>query len=380
MEVYHPQFLLQVKEDLKNRFPSPMDYAFADDERVFDIITAIRDGKLSFLTLTGTEFKMLYQMTKFCSEEEYGTLLSVLRQRMTSDLFDIGWLYCQNNPNNIRAISLFSEVCLWMKSNKPKQYDATLIGRLGLPWDDIYVRSVEVMRIGKYSIEEFCRRFDVLTGTLFVKQLQLSYLSLCEKDELVKNEAVIASLILESKIDFLRPAIKNYTAKIHYDEIPQTVSDAISYRLSAENPDETLGLSPNLLLRVRRLRFSSILEDNVNQNSPKPAVYHSIAGVIRNVELLTGSIFTVTFRNYIVVDSSEWKTHAYAYIPSLYHSLYEAWKEKNFPENYWPGIEEPEIPDARAIVLGLKKAGVIKLGFTDFDVLYTKDLLTVARY
>jgi hypothetical protein len=380
LEIYQPQFLLQIKEDLKKRFPSPQDYAFTEEDILFDIMDGLRERNGSFFELSATELKYSYQLSKICTEEEYVELQKVFKERITSELFDIGWLYCQVNPNNSRAVALFSEVCRWMKQHKTKVYDVSLIGRLGLPWNEIYIRSVEIMRIGKFPVEEFCTRFDVLPNTLFVKQLQLTYLSMCEKDELVKNESLLANLITDANIEFLRPAIKNYTAKIPYDDIPQLVGDAISYRISSENADETLGLSPNLLQRIRRLRFSTILEDNINQNSQKNAVYHSIAGMIRNVELLTGSFFAVYFRNYIVLESSEWKNHAYAYLPNIYNALFETWKEKNYPENYWPGMNEDEISDARNVVLGLKKSGVIKLSFTDFDILYTKDLLTVARY
>ncbi|NLN82217.1 MAG: hypothetical protein GX136_06725, partial [Clostridiales bacterium] len=49
-------------------------------------------------------------------------------------------------------------------------------------------------------------------------------------------------------------------------------------------------------------------------------------------------------------------------------------------EDYWPAVGEPFIASAREVVLGIKKPQAIRLEFADFDVLYTKDLLSFSRY
>ena len=374
-----PVQLNEIKLQLEVDFPMPYDFALKKEDSAVEIIDRIRSGT-DFLDLSTTDFNYVFQLTNLCTEEEFDQLKMNFPYRITSNLFDIGWIYCQYNPDNKRAVDLFTIVCAWMKENKRDDFNDTLIGHTDLPWEDIFIRSVEIMRIQNLSVDDFCRKFHVFPDTTFYQHLNIVYLSRCDKDELLKNEALLAQLISTSKLEYLRPTLKNYTAQVHYDEMSQLISDAISHRLSQERGDESIGLSPTMLQRIRQQRFHSVLEDCTISNQSKLNVYNAIAGRIKNVELLTGGYYAIDFGAYIVVDSVDWSSHAYAYVPLVYSELLGEWQNADYPDHYWPAISEEFISKARDVVLGIKKPDVIKLGFTDFDILYTNDLLAFSRY
>lgn len=375
-----PRQLNRVKDQLLSRFPLPSDYALAEKTVVFDMLERVRGGNGSFLELSVTEWHYVYQLADVCSEPEYAALETMFASRMTKILFDIGWIYCQWHPNHHRAIALFLEACRWMQTHYPEAFDVTLMGRVGISWEDIYTRAVEIMRIDKLSMEEFCRSYHIDTKTPFYEGLQLTYLSECSREVLLEQEQLLGQLISTADIELLRPLIRNYVAKIPYEEMPQLINDAISYRLAKEDSQETLGLSPLMLQRIRSLRFSGILESCVNPHSEKLTLYNQVAGMIRSVELLTASYYVMDFGSYMVLDNSDWKSHAYAYLPNVFEDLMEQWKAKQYAEDFWPGFSKSDIISAREVVLGLKKANVIHLGFEAFDKLYTKDILSITRY
>ncbi len=105
-----------------------------------------------------------------------------------------------------------------------------------------------------------------------------------------------------------------------------------------------------------------------------------IAGKIKGLTTLQNGFFAINFGNYIVVDCASWFNDAYAYDPKIYDQLFETWTNKNYPNDYWPAMDAEGIADAHDQILGIVKAGVIKLSFLTFDILYTKDLLTITRY
>lgn len=375
-----PDFFKQVNDDLKKEILSPEEYAAAESGEIQRILAGKREDNLPFAEMPDKDFHHAYSFTRFCAPEEFAELQEAFSERMTPFLFEIGWVYCQIDPNNDLAVSLFMDACQWMKGSQPEAFEKSAIGRIGLPWKDVYIRSVEIMRIGRFSIEAFCKRFHIMTGTVFFDQLRLSFLAWCEKNELLANIDILTDLIPAANLDFIRPAIKNYTAKFRYEEMPQKLSEAISMRLSMESKGETLGLSPNLLLNIRRLRFHAALREAVKENSGKLKAYYANIGLIKNIEKIHENYFTIDFGSYIVLDNEDWENHAFAYAPQMFPPLYETWKAGGFSENYWPALQDPEIATAREIILGIKKAGVIRLAFTEFDILYAKDLLNITRY
>jgi len=375
-----PKALDELKEKLQAQFLFPIDYALKDDSFALNIMEQMRysDGLFSDLSLS--DFNYVYQIAKLCTKEEFNSLKKAFAYRVTANLFYIGWVYCQINADDKRAVTLFSTTCEWMQTNKKEEYEKTIIGRVGLPWDELFIRCSDIMRIEKLSIEGFCEKYDIIANSLFCQRLHLVYISRCEREELLKYETEFAQLISIAKVEYLRPAIKNYISKIEYEEMSELVNDALSYRLSVEKNDESFGLSPNVLQAISQKRFTEVLEDYTNNNKQKVDLYSSIAGKIKTIEPLNNGFFAINFGNYIVVDCNEWANHAYAYTSQIYKQILESWVNKNYPNNYWPAMDEDDIVNAHDQILGINKASVIKLSFSTFDILYTKDLLTITRY
>ena len=374
-----PVALNEIKQQLEQNFPMPSDFALKDESSAYEIIERVRAGA-SFLEIPASDFSLVFQLAGLCTDAEFEQLKRDFENRITSSLFDIGWVFCQYNPDNRRAVELFTSVCLWMKANRRKEFIKTLIGHTDLPWEDVFIHAVEIMRIKKLSIEEFCEKYDIIPGTPFHQRLNIVYLSRCDKDELILNEPLLAQLITTSSLEYLRPTIKNYTAQVHYDEMSQIIRDSLVYRLAQEGDDESIGISPNMLQRIRQQRFLTALEGCTTKKCAKHNIYNSIAGKIKNVELLTGGFFSIDFGIYIVLDNNDWEDYSYAYLPSTFNELLDGWRDLGYPEDYWPAVGEPFIASAREVVLGIKKPQAIRLEFADFDVLYTKDLLSFSRY
>lgn len=373
-------FIEKKKEELQSRFPLPREFALAEPETVQAILERMRQENTSFLELSVTEFNYAYQMAELCNMREYAALKNACRARMTQMLFDIGWIYCQQRPDSQLVVSLFLIACEWMKANKPALYDRTLIALSGDSWTDIYEKALTLLRTESLSMEEFCRKYGVDLYTPFYDNLQLFYLCGCEKDVLLEYEQLIASLIDSASLDRLRPLVRNFVSQVPYNEMPQRINDAIFDRLVREGGDESLGLTPLMLEQIRSLHFVGILEGFVNSGAGKMQLYSCMAGMIRQVELLPGSFCRIDIGNYVVLDNSEWVSHAYAYPPPMFERLMEGWQSENYPQDYWPGMKPTEIVSAHDVILGLQKSNVIQLGFESFDRLYTRDFLCVTRY
>lgn len=379
MFVFQPKHLAAVAEQVREWYPLPQEIAFRPEKKAADILQRMREGGGSFFELTAGEFLYVYQLASFCTGEELSQLQLAVSKRMSSSLFETGWIYGQLHANDQAAVSLFVLACNWMRRNQEEKFGATLVGRTGLPWEDIYRRAVDLLRIEKLPLADFCEKYHILPDTVFCRQFYLTYLARCDKSELLEQTVLLAELIAAAQVDFLRPALKNYTANITYDEMPPLVADAISARLAEERDDEAIGLSPAMLQRLRTKRFGSILENLAGQNLPKLQTYQSVVGNIKQVRPLPGDFFAIDFGTYIVLDSARWYQQAFAYLPARFEQLFHTWEEEGHPADYWPAAGEAEIPGAHDVVLGLAKAGCVRLLFAGFDLLYTKDLLTGNR-
>lgn len=365
----------EVKLQVARRFPAPREYALADDTAAFDIMSRIRSGQSSFDELSFTELKYSYHMAKLCDNDEFRELQKVFAERATSAVYSIGWDYCQINADNDKAVALFAIIYEKIRKTRPEIVDKGLAGRAGMPWDEIFHRSAEIMHIEKLKPEQFCARYEIIPNTVFYYHLMLAYLSKCEKDVLKENEALLTQLMAVSKIEFLKPAIKNYTTRFGYEEMSQDFINALLARLSTEASDNALGISPNTLQMMRLQRFNGIIENLTGNNRQKTGMYSKVSGKIRNIEPLNKGVFAVDFGTYMVVDCTDWNDKAFAFKPDVYRQMLDKWVAEGYPEEFWPGTGPEKIVAARDVVLGVMKSDIVRLGFSHFDMLYTRDLL-----
>lgn len=377
---FEPKNLNNLMNELIYEFPSPMELAYKEETDAQVILDSVRKEEKTFSKLSANEFNLIYQIAKLCTYDELNILKNIFKIRMTSTLFHTGWLYTQLNANDKGVVSLFEIACKWMKENRPYDFSLTLIGKTGLPWEEIYKKAENMLHKDKLSVDEFCQRYNILSNSIFYRQLKLLYFSTCGKNELRQNEAQIAQLIATASNEFLRPALINYSTLISYDEMSLLFKEAIIKRLSTEKNDDFIGLSPNIIAQIRKHRYGTILDQCTNNNTAKLSVYKSIAGKINNIEYFPNGIYTIDFGSYIIVDNQDWQTSAFAYPPKIFSSLMDDWKSKQYQNDYWPAFQETELITARDVILGLNKGSVIKIEFNEFDILYTRDLLTNTRY
>jgi len=377
---FAPTHLEQLRDEILQRFPDPATYAQKEDAFAQDLISEIRDNRSSFQDLGIFEIRHCYQLAQLCNEEEFVKLRAVVSQRMNQECYEIGWHYCQLNPDHQKAVMLFADACKWMEKNRPEVFRSSLMSKTGLIWNSVYELAAEILRVEKLSKTDFCEKYGVDAETPFFERIQLAYFSRCEKAELLEQEELLVRLIYYGSLEQLRPMVKNYTSKFDFEEISERIRDAITYRIAIESSGETLGLAPTMLRRLRNIRFCSVLGECVELDSQKNNVYNAVAGMARNIELLTHGYFVIDFGKYMVLDNRDWKDEAYAYAPELFHSLSEEWKQAGYPENYWPAVSEMQISEAREIVLGMKQTDVVRLKFSGFELLYSRDLLSITRY
>lgn len=377
---FEPKTLNELNSDIKSEFLLPEDYAFKDASLALDILEKMRAQNQSFETISVTDINMIFHMSKFCTQEEFEHLYNMFKKRITSSLFYIGWAYCQINPNEERAVALFSLTCQWMDIARPDEFAQTLIGRVGLPWSSIYKRFIDIAKAEKLSIDEFCIKYKLFPNTLFCQQLHITYYSRCEKEELLENEIKLSQMITTVKVQLLKPVLQNLTAKIVFEEIPSSIFDAINSRLAKETSSNDIGLSPTFLQRLRHSKYSNVFEEYIPNNKVKQTVYSGLVQHTKSINLLNNGFFSIDFENYIVLDCIDWPDTAYAFSPNMYKTLLDIWVSKGYPADYWPGIEKSEVCTAHDIILNVKKGAVIKIGFSQFELLYTKELLSSNRY
>ncbi len=273
MQDFKPQSLINIRDELKSRFPFPIDYALMNDSVAVERLEELRNEGSPLSALTLSDFNYIYQISTVCTKEEYASLKKIFPTRVTANIFYIGWAYCQIHADNKRPIALFVSACEWMSQNKKKEYEKTFVGKFGLPWDDMFLRACNTIRKEKTTVDKFCERYDLITNTPFIQRLHLAYITLCEKDELIRYEEIFAGLITVAKAEFLKPAMKNYASKVEFDEMSPLVNEAISNRLSNESDDESFGLSQSMLQLIRQKRFKSMLEELTNKNAQKVQLY-----------------------------------------------------------------------------------------------------------
>lgn len=377
MTSFVPKHMLSLEAQLKKLFPLPKDYALRDADSARTVLQNLRTGAFDFYTMSISDFQLSYQMSALCSDDEYACLLSAFKKRLTVQLFETGWVYHQQNPDDARATALFLAACKWMRQRHPDIYGKTLPARAGMPWSEVYMRSVDILKGEHLSIEEFCRKFDIMQRSPFYDRLFLTYLSRCDKEGLKENETALAKLILKADIEFVRPALGNYTANFSFDEMDPLLMQAIVERLNTEPENVTLGLSPNMLQRIRQKQFDGILADYTQHNDSKLNVYRPVVGKLKDIRALDSGFFVLDFGTHILLDNMDWKLHAYVYSPELFRQLLEQWPKGE--EGYWPAVSDEQIVSAHDIVLGLRKGRAVKVSFDGFDMLYARDLLSNPR-
>lgn len=380
MNEFNTENLDKMKEELRSRFPMPREFAMTDKGIAQKILDRMKAETTAFSELSITDLSFAYQLAGACDKREYAALKTAFRARMTQMLFDIGWIFFQWNPDDEAARPLFSIACEWMEANKPDEFKESILGLAENDLHNIYEVSSEHMLKEELNINDFCQKYRLDLHSPFYENLRYAYVCICEKDELLENAELIVSLLASAEVDKLKPLLRNYVAKVQYEEMPLNINDAIFDRLVKEGGTETLGLSQSVLQQIRSLRFVAILKECVNGKTEKLDFYSSVAAHIRQVELLPQSYFSIDFGHYVVMDNTNWNDKAYAYTPQIFARLLDGWKAVDVPDNYWPAMNEDEITTARELVLNLKKANVVELGFESFDRLYSKDVLSISRY
>ncbi len=370
-----PTHLDEMKIEVAKKFPTPLEYALTGDTAAYDVISRIRSGQSTFNELSFAELNYSYHMAKLCDVDEFNELQAAFSRRVTAAIYYTGWDYCQINTDNDKAITLFVIAYEMVRKSRPDIVNKSLAGRAGMPWSEIFHRSAEIMHIEKLKPDQFCAKYEIIPNTVFYQRLMLTYLSKCEKDVLIENEMLLIKLITASGIEFLKIAIKNYTTRISYEEMSQDFIDALLVRLASEGSDNTLDISPNILQMMRLQRFNSVIEDLTGNNKKKIEIYSKASGKIRNIEPLSKGVFAIDFGSYMVVDCTDWKDIAFAYKPETYRKMRDRWVIEKYPEEFWPGVGKEDIAAVRDVLLRVTKSDVIKLGFSEFDMLYTKDFL-----
>ena len=372
---FEPKRLNDVNEKLKDKFPVPKDFALKDEAEAQDILDGLRNKSESFYEMPSSDFNLCYQMSGLCTEDEFFDLKRAFRNRMSTFLFDIGWIYFQKNANEKRAVELFSFACEWQESKKPDNFKETLIGKIGTETDNIYTKTIEYMRNEGLSFEDIVRKFDIVPDFIFLQQLYLTYFVNCGKEEFAKYEGKLTEFILNADLQYLRPAVHNYTKQLTWEEMPQSIKESMLQRLSEEKTGETLGIYSEILKYIRQEQFKKIIEDLTNKSPHKFKVYNDVIKKIEKTKTLGNGFFSIVTKKYCVIDNINWDDYAYAYAPELYKELVKEWENAEYSDDFWPCIDENEIPNAKDIVLGTETSDAIKLIFNSFDGLYARDLL-----
>ena len=378
MSSFEPRHLNRVMESIYTRFKLPREAALSDNAAASQILSDVREGVMTFGELTFSDMDQAYHLASLCSDDEYVDFRRAFTERAASRHFRAGWIYCQINAGDRNATALFEAVYEKLKAKRPSPpvLEGTLAARTGMPWNLIYERAVEIMRIDKLSLDALCDKYDILPNTPFYSNLMLVYLSKCGRDELKGNEGLLGELIAASELEFLRPAVRNYTSQVAYEEMSGDIINIILARLSAERGENPLGISPKTLQIMRQRRYKEVLDELTSGNREKADFYSKISGNIRKVEFLDKGFFAVDFGSYAVIDNPDWKDRAYAFKKEYFTEIFRKWEETGRPENFWPPAGEGGIQYARDAVLGLSDADIVRIGFTGFDSLYARDLLS----
>lgn len=370
---FEPRQLKALAEMMQLQIPLAQDYALRPQQEGQNALEALRGENIPFSAMAQWQLQVCYQMADACTPEEFTALRQTVMERANAELFTIGWQYCQLHESP-RAVVLFSAACAWMARHQSEEYSKTLVGITGLPWEDIFFRSAEMLQAQKISLEEFCQKYEIITGSPFYNNLALSYIARCDTAELQQCGLPLEQLIKNSSAPFVRSALANYLNRVNEEDIPDTMAEAILQRVS-EGDDS--GLSPRTLQRLREKRFSGLLSE-LTGNQSKQDLYTSLSGLARHAQRLENGVFSIDFGRFTVVDNPSWE-HAYAYSPAVYRELYTAWEQNDYNPAFWPGVPAEELTPARDYMLSARRGRAIMLEFSGFDALYARDLLTNGR-
>ena len=380
MTKFIPKRILEIKDQLTVLFPLPEDYAIRDNEAALQVLEIIRlSGIDGFRTISDTELNWIYHISLLCSDTEFEALKHVFANRATLYSFKIGWIFFQNHPNEQRVKEIFTIACNWMKTHKPEEYKRTLPGRTGLPIDDIYMHSLDIIRAEKTNMKDFSKKHNVIFDSIFSRQLLLVYLARCDKTELAKYQDILVMLIATSDIVFLRPTLQNITFKFNFDELPPPIVEAIINRLHEATVDDNIGISPQTLLRMRKIRFGNILKNFYSESSPKQNVFNLLSCFVKGIEVLSKNFIAIDVGTYIVVDSKQWDNFCYAYQPAVYAQAESNFREQNSSEEFWLSIDKAKFPSAHDVILDIAHSSIVLLEFSSFNMLFSRDLLLSGR-
>lgn len=364
---------------MQSRPYTPEEFASQSFDVPKQIVDNLRKSDRSLTYLEAYDLNYAYHIAMICDTNELHQLNEVFLQRMTTRLFFIGWNYCQINPEDKEAVSLFVQACAWMRANNPIEYSRSLMGKIGGTWVNAITNSLKLMEKEKLTFDEFMDSYRLLPESEFSASLVLEYLSHCEKDELAEFEPKLVEYIKTQKPTALRGALVNFSSKYRFEEFSPQIIDAIIYRINISGTSVSIGISPEIIKKVLLQRFSRVLDDFFAVNPSKQKMYLSMAEWIKDIAPIGNGFFSIKFSNYVVVDKPEWPNLAYAYVPSIFDQSLDEWEKGDYPDDFWPAIDVNRIITARESILGLGKSPVIMLCYESFGKLYAKDLLTYTR-
>ncbi|MGI6279338.1 MAG: hypothetical protein ACOYJS_02105 [Acutalibacteraceae bacterium] len=380
MQPFRPVNLQDINKSLIDKYPLPEDFAKADISVAEEILADMREQNKGFFEISALELNYAFLFAQICTDKEFEVLKTAVLYKSDKNLFHIGLICFQMNAEDERTAELFSIICAKTQKKQPEIFESSLLGKTGLNLAEIYAKSLEVMELEKLSFNDFCAKYNIIADSVFYNNLKLLHFSKCEKDEFLLCEDFLLERILSAKTEFLRPALRNFTEKVGFDEISDKLKNALLERLSNEENDMALGLSNEFLKEIRQQKYGKMLKNHFPKGLKKLEVYLSIVNRIKNIQLLECGYISILFENYTVLDNKDWETHAYAYSHQTFENLFESWLSLGTPEDYWPAISQDKIIPAREIFLGANQSGAIKLEFKEFDILYAKDLLSGSRY
>ncbi|OJU15904.1 MAG: hypothetical protein BGN88_05320 [Clostridiales bacterium 43-6] len=376
---FTPKHILSVKEQISTLFPLPEDYATRDNSQAVRVLDVLRlSGIDSFKTISDSELNWIYHLSLLCDEQEFQALKSVYMRRVTQYSYTVGWMFYQLHPNEQRVKEIFTIACNWMNANKPEEYSKTLPYRTGLPLDDIYIRAIDIIKAEKRPFREFAEKHRIMFDSIFSNQLLLVYLSRCDKTEITKYEKLLIKLMDNSAIEFLRPALQNVTYKLKFEEMSPTVVDAIILRLT-NSKEENIGISPQMLQRMKKIRYSGILEEFYPPDSQKKNIFGKLSYYIKEIERLTDDCIAIDLGTYCVVDAKNWQDYCFALQPATYAERRNSFLEQDRDESVWLNMEKERVPTAHDVILDLAHSSVIMLEFSSFNMLFSRDLLLSGR-
>jgi len=378
-------------EELSNTF----DVNMANDF-LFDVAECKNEEELqSFAALLPRRrlndlFGALLVVTGAESEVLVLRLLTILKQRLTASLAEIGWAFFQHHfPNDHLNRALASIISEMSGKSNELTYLSTVASVADLPIiDDTLPARLAMSLLQKQNcnLSHYFIEMTILPDSPFAASFLANFFWGCADDVILNNKELFIHAIMINGQEIQLQLVSNFLDDFRLKPEWEPINLALLAKFGLPNSQQQQKLA-NLIGPSTATSFWDLLEipvvnhfrqwemlyrldKHIGESNRKRFFYELCRMAIREIRVWDEKTLVLVFDRFVLADNQDDDDLVFFYDLDTFHFLQDGNHDEVF-------LNKPSIPylTARQVVLGGDKSSIVSLQLDAVNLLYARDLI-----